>query len=226
MRLPSILPAWHNAYRVINSAFPPIDVFEDTLDPEDLELAFAIEGMTNDRLLEEAGELARVPRADRVSGPGSTPITVAFTHIGRRSRFSDGTFGVYYCASRLDTAIAETRFHLSEFLQATREGTVEITMRTYINTITQELEDIRQGHDGLHAPDPARYGEAQAFATRRREAGAFGLLYHSVRDPGHECAAIFRPPALSIPDQGPHLRYLWDGRQQAITHVLEVSEHR
>ncbi|MCK2185103.1 RES family NAD+ phosphorylase [Halomonas getboli] len=150
----------------------------------------------------------------------------AFTHIGRRSRFSDGTFGIYYCASRLDTAIAETRFHLAEFLAATREGTVEITMRTYINAITRELEDIRQGHDALHDPDTARYGDAQAFATQKRESGAFGLLYRSVRDPGHECAAIFRPPALSIPVQGPHLRYLWDGRQQAITHVLEISEHR
>ncbi|GGX99224.1 hypothetical protein GCM10007160_28550 [Litchfieldella qijiaojingensis] len=218
------IPDWHNAYRIVNSAYPPIAVFEDTLDPEDLEFAFAIEAMTNDRLLEEAGQLARVPPDDRVSGPGSTPIMAAFTHIGRPSRFTDGTYGVYYCASTLDAAIAETRYHMAEFLAATHEATVEITMRTYLNTITQALHDVREGYPELHDPDPATYSRGQAFALRLRAEGAWGILYNSVRQPAQECAAVFRPPALSIPIQGPHLRYLWEGKAQAITHVLEVAE--
>ncbi|GHE21768.1 RES family NAD+ phosphorylase [Halomonas urumqiensis] len=220
------LPEWRNAFRIVNSAYPPIAVFEDTLDPEDLELAFAIEAMTNDRLLEEAGRLNRVPPHDRISGPGSTSIMAAFTHIGRPSRFTDGTYGVYYCASTLDAAIAETRHHMAEFLAATREATVEITMRTYINTVTQALHDVRAGHPELHDPDPATYAQGQAFASRIRAEGAWGILYRSVRQPGHECAAVLRPAALSIPVQGPHLRYVWDGKSQAVTHVLEVTEHR
>ncbi|MFC3283498.1 RES family NAD+ phosphorylase [Litchfieldella rifensis] len=217
-------PEWQNAYRIINSAYPPIDVFEDTLDPEDLEFAFAIEAMTNDRLLEEAGRLARIPPGDRVSGPGSSPIMAAFTHVGRPSRFTDGTYGIYYCTSTMDAAIAETRYHMAEFLAATREATVEITMRSYINTITKALHDVREGHPELHDPAPATYSRGQAFASRLRAEGSWGLLYHSVRAPGQECAAVFRPPALSIPVQGPHLRYLWDGKAQAITHVLEITE--
>ncbi len=63
-----------------------------------------------------------------------------------------------------------------------------------------------------------------------RDTGSHGLLYPSVRhakvEPDAECAAILRPPAVSIPIQGPHLRYVWDGQQQAMTHVLEVKEHR
>lgn len=220
------IPNWRNAYRIVNSAYPPVAVFEDTLDPEDLELAFAIEAMTNDRLLEEAGQLNRVPLDDRISGPGSSPIMSAFTHIGRASRFTDGTYGVYYCASNLDAAIAETRYHMAEFLAATREATVEITMRTYINTITKALHDVREGHAELHDPDPATYPRGQALASRLRAEGAWGILYHSVRQPGQECAAVFRPPALSIPIQGPHLRYLWDGKAQAITHVLEIAKHQ
>ena len=35
----AVLPEWTKAYRIINSAFPPISVFEDTLDPADLEIA-------------------------------------------------------------------------------------------------------------------------------------------------------------------------------------------
>lgn len=220
------LPTWGNAFRIINSAYPPIAVFEDTLAPEDLELAFAIEAITNDRLLEEAGQLQRVPSQDRIAGPGSSPIMAAFTHIGRPSRFSDGSYGVYYCASTLDAAIAETRYHMAEFLAATGEGSVEITMRTYINTITQPLHDVREGYPELHDPDTSTYPRGQAFAASLRAAGAWGILYNSVRQPGHECAAVLRPPALSIPVQGPHLRYVWDGRAQAVTHVLEVTEHR
>ena len=220
------LPAWGNAFRIINSAYPPIAVFEDTLGPADLELAFAIEAMTNDRLLEQAGQLNRVPPHDRIAGPGSSSIMAAFTHIGRPSRFTDGTYGVYYCASTLDAAIAETRYHMAEFLAATREGTVEITMRTYINTVTKALHDVRQGHSELHDPAPATYPRGQAFASPLRAEGAWGILYNSVRQPGHECAAVLRPPAVSIPVQGPHLRYVWDGRTQAVTHVLEVTEHQ
>ena len=74
---------WPRAYRIVNSSFPPIALFEDVLDPEDLEVAYALEALTNDRLIEQAGVLARVRPEDRLSGPGSTPVMAAFTHIGK-----------------------------------------------------------------------------------------------------------------------------------------------
>ena len=193
-------------------------------------MAFVIEAMTNDRLREEAGELSRVASEDRISGPGSTPVMAAFTHIGRASRFTDGSFGVYYCASTLDTAIAETRFHMARFLSDTTQPSQEMTMRSYVNQVTQVLHDIRQGYDALCLADLNSYPTGQAFAAQLRESGSWGLLYPSVRnasiDQEAECAAILRPPAVSIPIQGPHLRYVWDGQHQAMTHVLEVKEHR
>lgn len=227
---PLALPEWKSAWRVISSAFPPISVFEDILEPDELEMAFAIEAMTNDRLREEVGELSRVAPEDRISGPGSTPVMAAFTHIGRISRFTDGSFGVYYCASTLDTAIVETRFHMARFLADTSQPSQEMTMRSYVNQVTQSLHDIRQGYGDLCLADMASYPAGQVFAAQLRESGSWGLLYPSVRnstvDVAAECAAILRPPAVSIPIQGPHLRYVWDGQHQAMTHVLEVKEHR
>lgn len=222
--LKSVYPDWKSAWRIVNSAYPPIAVFEDTLDSGDLELAFAIEAMTNDRLLEEAGDLARVPAQDRLAGPGASPIMAAFTHLGRPSRFTDGSFGVYYCADSAETAIAETRFHMARYLGASREPSVEVTMRAYVNTVVEPLEDVREGFEALYDSDPSHYGPSQAFAAERRQLGGWGLLCQSVRRQGGECAAVFRPPALSIPIQSPHFRYVWDGRAQAITHILEVTE--
>src|SRR3546814_5669422 len=105
-------PQWKRAYRIVNSSFPPISLFEDVLDPEDLPTAYAMEALTNDRLMEQAGVLSRVRPEDRISGPGSSPVMAAFTHIGKSSRFSDGPFGVTYAASSQEAAIERTRTRL------------------------------------------------------------------------------------------------------------------
>ncbi|WP_372868560.1 RES family NAD+ phosphorylase [Pseudomonas sp.] len=217
------LPAWPRAYRLVSSAFPPISVFEDVLDAADLEQAFLIEGLTNDRLREEAGLLAHVAPADRVSGPGSSPLMAAFTHVGAISRFTAGQYGVYYCGDSLHTAVAETRYHRERFLRATHEPSLELTLRAYVCRVVKALDDIRQGHEQLHDPDPAAYAIAQRFAAEQRKRGSWGLLYRSVRHPAGECAALFRPPAASTPHQGVHLRYVWDGKLQRITDVFTLK---
>jgi len=223
MALSAVLPGWRKAYRLVNSAFPPLGVFEDTLDPDDLEIAFAIEAMTNDRLREEAGILQRVAPVDRVSGPGSTVVMAAFTHVGNPSRFSDGSYGVYYCASSVDAAIAETKFHQERFLAATGEANVEVTLRAYVNRVVKPLLDVRD-RPALHRPELEAYAVSQAFAREQRDGANWGLLYRSVRLEGHECAAAFRPPAVSLPVQGAHFRYVWDARAGAITHVMQLTE--
>ncbi|VVN70899.1 RES family NAD+ phosphorylase [Pseudomonas fluorescens] len=224
MQPPLQTPEWDRAYRIISSAFPPISLFEDVLDPADLQTAYLLEALTNDRLREEAGELSRVRSEDRISGPGSTPVMAAFTHIGKPSRFTDGSYGVYYAASSQAAAIAETRFHQAQFLTATNEPDIELTLRTYVNQVVKPLHDLRSGYPHLHDADPANYGPAQAFARTLREAQSWGLLYNSVRLPGHECVAALRPPAMSIPLQGKHLRYVWDSGSQEISVVFEINQ--
>src|SRR5881396_3668865 len=97
----------HNAkfYRIIPSQFPPLNIFERVVDPKQLDAAWYLESLTNDRLRDQAGELNLVPAEDRVAGRGSSIVMAAFTHIGRESRFSDGSFGVYYAAKTLKTAV-------------------------------------------------------------------------------------------------------------------------
>ncbi len=214
-----VLPDWAHQYRIVSSEYPPINFFESLVDPELMEELFYIEGLTNDRLRAEVGEIALVAAEDRVSGPGSTPVMSAFTHIGVASRFSNGTYGVYYASDSMRTAIAETRFHRERFLACTDEEPGEIDVRAYVGEIARPLQDVRTGFDHLHDPDIARYPVAQAFGAELKSRGSWGIVYRSVRDPGGHCIAALRPPAVTIPRQGAHLSYVWDG-----AHISRVYE--
>jgi len=203
---------WGHQYRIVPSAFPPINFFEKLVEPELMDELFYIEGLTDDRLRDEVGDITLVNAEDRMSGPGSSPVMAAFTHIGVESRFSDGSFGVYYAAKSLETAIEETKFHRARFLAYTQEDAGEIDMRVYVGEVAKSLHDVRGADYGhLHAPDDWR--PSQAFGAEMRAARSWGIVYRSVRDPGGQCLAALRPPAVTIPQQGPHLSYVWDGAQ-------------
>lgn len=213
MDIPISPVQWKPCYRIIPSRFPPISLFEAVADPADLEAVFEIEAMTNDRLREEAGELSLVPPEDRVSGPGTSPIMAAFTHLNPLGdRFTDGSYGLFYASLAIETAIAETRYHRTNFLQATDEPAQELDMRVYVVDLSASLHDIRamrESHPMLYHPDS--YTISQETACELRDSGSDGIVYQSVRHDGGECAAVFRPRLLSNCRQGPHLCYVWDG---------------
>jgi hypothetical protein len=217
--------AGRRQYRIIPSRFPPIELFETLVGPDELEIAYAIESLTNDRLRAQAGELYRVPKADRLTGPNASVVMAAFTHIGRESRFSDGSYGVYYAALDEDTAIAETVFHAERFLRETAEPETELERRCYVGKVLEPLDDLRSpGFKQLRDPDLATYPTCQAFAAERRSAGSWGLSYLSARRAGGECIAALRTRTVSLPVQGNHFRYHWDGNR--IDRVMTVSELR
>src|SRR5690606_7738687 len=113
---------WKPCWRIIPSRFPPIQLFERVTDPDDLEAIFELEALTNPRLRDEAGDIRLVAPQDRISGPGTSVIMAAFTHLNPDgSRFTDGTFGVFYAAGDIETAIAETSYHRERFMRATAE---------------------------------------------------------------------------------------------------------
>lgn len=217
---------WQPSWRLVSSRFPPAGLFDRVARAGDLDIIMDIEGLTNDRLREELGEISLVPKEDRIYGPGSTPIMAAFTHLnGQGSRFTDGSYGVYYAAKSIETAVAETRFHRSRFLNATKEPPIEIDMRSYASDIGADLHNIvgLQGKlSDIYAPDPDHYRVAQAFAKGLRGAGSNGINYSSVRDPGGECIAVFRPRIMKPAVQGKHFCYVWDGAQ--ISHVYIKAE--
>lgn len=215
---------WKRSARVVPSRYPAVGLFDRVADPADLEAVSAIESLTNDRLRNEAGEISLVAAEDRISGPGTTPIMAAFTHPNRDgSRFSNGSYGVYYAGESLATAIVEARFHRQRFLSYSSEPPLHLEMRAYYARIRCKLHDLRgqaKRHPDWFGPDPLHYGSGQILGGELRSRGSNGLVYHSVRRAGGQCAAVFRPRLMSPVTQGAHFEFLWDGKE--ITEVLEV----
>lgn len=222
MQVPkAIFPHWHSQFRIIPSKFPPINFFEKLVRLDQMAEIFYLESLTNDRLREEVGDISLVRPEDRVCGEGSSIVMTAFTHIGKESRFTDGSYGVYYAAKDLKTAIVETVFWREKFLAYTNESPGEIDMRVYVGKILKPLHDIRSNpFQHLHAPD--NYLPAQAYAYKLRNLASFGILYNSVRNKGGECIGALRPSAISIPVQSKHLVYVWDGTK--ISGIVEKTE--
>lgn len=212
---------WNHAYRIVPSRFPPVGVYDRIADPADLDALFAIEALTNPRLREEAGLLALVPREHRLSGPGATPVMAAFTHLNPEgSRFSDGSWGVFYAAHAVKTAVEETVYHRERFLAATAEPACDAEMRCYRTRLDSPLHDVRDGWYAVH--DPATYAASTTLARTLRAAGSNGVVYRSVRHAGGECIAAFQPDVVAPCVQERHLIYRWNGSR--IAQVLEISE--
>lgn len=212
-------------YRIVATRYPPINFFERHVPPALMGALWALEADTNPRLLQETGDLSLVRAEDRVSGPGASIVMAAFTHIGFASRFTDGSYGVYYAARSLETAIRETAHHRQIIAQDAQLGPDEFSMRVWMGQVRKSLHDVRgPEYSDLHdpAPRPEDHPVAQAFGKLLHARDSWGILYRSVRHTAGECIAAFRPPAVSLPTQGAHLVYVWDG--ECITYVYEKTE--
>ena len=189
---------------------PLIEVIEDVSDPADWEdIVSGIEAF-DPTVRERVGDLSKVPVKRRVSGRGATWVMAPFLHCkeSQPTRFSDGTFGVYYAADRRKTAIAEIAHHYEIFMRNTGETTNWTIFQELIGSIDKDLDDVSKIPKFL---DPNNYDSSQAFGKKRHAAGSNGIVYPSVRYPGGQCIALFWPDLVSIPKLGARIAFHWDG---------------
>lgn len=212
---------WPQACRILPTRYPAVTLFDRVADAADFDALYALEAMTNERVRDEVGQIQRVPPEQRRFGPGSGPIMAAFTHVNLEgSRFSDGSYGVFYAARERATAIAETRHHHARFLQATAQPPMHLPMRLYHVVIDASLHDLRPRAAAFEAcHDPDDYAASRALAARLRAAGSEGVVYRSVRHPGGQCVGLFSPLGARDCLHAAYLLYAWDG--QRFTDVYE-----
>ncbi|MBI3507716.1 MAG: RES family NAD+ phosphorylase [Proteobacteria bacterium] len=216
---------WKRCWRIIPTRYPEKKVFERVADGKDLDVVEQLERMTNERLRHERGEIRLVKPTDRIKGPGSQYIMAAFTHLSPSgSRFSDGSFGVYYAAREFATAVEESAFHRERFMRYTKEAAARLEMRVLAAKLDGDLHDIR----GMKKQLPkvysrTSYAAGQELAGRLRKQDSYGIAYDSIRSKGGECAAVFRPPALKHCWQERHMEFEWDGKR--ISKKFELREY-
>ncbi|HSJ16132.1 MAG TPA: RES family NAD+ phosphorylase [Longimicrobiales bacterium] len=192
-------------------------------DPAVWEALIAAEMLVNPRIRNDVGEIHLVPPDERVSGPGASYVMAAFTHLNPRgSRFSDGTYGVYYAGREFETALRETAWHFARIAADSADGPRHEDMRVLVGRIETRMHDVRTLPPPEQALllDPDSYAASQRCGARLREQVSNGIVYPSVRHRGGRCVGAFRPPAVGIPVQASHLQYHYDG-----TRVVEYFDY-
>jgi hypothetical protein len=206
---------WPQAWRIIASRYPPIDAFERFFDdPAAHDALIQLEMLVNPRLRNEIGRISLVPIEHRVSGPGAGYVMASFTHINPKgSRFSDGSYGVYYAGAELFTALSETIHHFEHYARDSADSPRSEDMRVLVGAINHDFDDVLElpAAEQTAILNPDDYAPSRAYAAALRNAGSPGIVYPSVRNPVGACVAAFRPNTVGLPIQERHLRYRWNG---------------
>lgn len=152
-------------------------------------------------ILEEAGGLVDDP--DSADKPFKSPQGVP-------SRFSDGSYGVFYAGLDLDTCVAEVSHHQARHFRESSAPPMFVHFRPLRAKVSGSFVDVRRKHPELH--DLSSYANSSAFGAKVLKAGAPGIAYRSVRHTGGECLAVFhRDCILSCKHSGTSITLAWDG---------------
>jgi hypothetical protein len=202
--------AWESCYRIIAARLPRIDIFERVAEPPDLPAIFRIEAMTNPRVLELSGVLHSVEPSDCVTGPGATFVMAPFAYP-RPSRFTDGTFGIYYAADTIETAIDEHKHHRTAFLADTAEAPGVFDHRVIEAGIEAMLHDVAQEPNAPALLHPEDYSASRSYASELHASRADGLVWPSVRRAIGTCVGALKPRLIRNARSAYYLGYRWDG---------------
>lgn len=217
---------WAECWRVFGTRHMKRRVLAKLVDtPEEVEALEALDGLTNDRLRHERGELSILLPEDRACEAAKNVFVMKAFSTRSPSRFCDGSYGVYYAAETLDTAIAEAKHHAEKFMRDTAQPPMELQKRALTAALDGKLHDIRgMARKLADVYDPDDYAASQALARRLVDSRSYGLAYDSVRDKGGRCVAVFRPPVLSGCAPKRDLIFEWDGT--AVARVRFVEDYR
>lgn len=212
----------HAAYRLVNSKFPPISIFDDVARQDEFDDLYAVQSLTNPRLQNDVGQLNLVPEQERPYGiRGCSYALAPFVHLSPDgSRFSTGDRGVFYCADNINTAIAETRYHQERYFRGVANLKYDrVVMRALKATFTAKLENILSP-EFIKLHDPDDYTHSQRYAEKLRKMGSEGIVYSSVRSIGNECYALFSPRLITDVYQTEHYEYVFDGDRISLVNKL------
>jgi len=224
--LPVRADARCQAYRLVNSKFPPIDLFDDVADAEEFEILYQLQALTNPRLHNETGRLELIPRSEIPFGiPGCSYATAPFTHVNPAgSRFSDGSYGVLYLADSMETALVEVRHHQEQYWSNVEGLNFERFVFRGLSCQFNEAGLLDATSVPMSEPiyDADDYTHSRQFGRLVRQGGFPGLRYHSVRNPGQHCWALLTPRRVLSIIQTAHYEMIWNAGITSVSVIAEV----
>lgn len=192
---------WH---RNIVSLRKSIDVYADLVDdPRDVDVLIRHE-MSVKQAYREPVIIERPFEDAAIYDPIAAAIQWPFAHPCA-SRFSKGSYGVWYGAASIETSVRETVHHFRKNTLASRvaaESSEPIVQERRVHMIhcSAMLVDLR---DRIRKEpkllDPNDYTTCQAVGAELRSAGMPGVLTYSARHAKSEIVAVFTPSVLSDP---------------------------
>ena len=214
--------------KLVATVFPPITLFEEVADAEDLDALIALRARTDPLVSERIQPALAIPPGDRVYGPGAGHVMAPFawpspdgTRFGPPALTAE-SFGVYYAARDEATAIAEVRHHRTAFLEATRAPAQDLDFEMLKAPVKgPHFYDLRgRQREFPLVYSPTDYSASQRLGAELRRRDADGIAYDSVRREGGECVAVFRPRCVGPARPAGNLIFRWDGA--TIRAVLET----
>lgn len=211
------------AYRLIPSRFPPVNVYEGLIAGDRQEEITAAENLTNPRL-RSLGRLSASVNGDVAADPRLQNWNLAPFAYGN----PDGTlfFGedrpCLELSAERQTALAVSVAKREAFLRATNEASTGLDMRMLATPVRGMFWDLR-----AEAPLPAGLSESQRRAIgKQMPEAAQGILYRPVERPTGICLAIVTGDVLQRSQQTVHYRYMWDGRRISMLYAFDQEGTR
>jgi len=131
------------------------------------------------------------------------------------SRFSDGTYGVWYGSDTVETTVHESAWHWVHGLLTDagfEHESVVAERKVYLVACDAVLLDFRRSTASFpHLLHPVDYAFPQTVGARIHREGHPGLVIQSVRRPGGENAVVFNSRMLSNPRLDCQLTYRLEG---------------
>jgi hypothetical protein len=207
---------FHRTIRLVSTARLRDAVLLDLVPKDDLDALAEIEGATSNRLVAQARGAADVSSYEMVYGvPNASFINAAFAYAkpGELSRFSGMHRGAWYAGLKLETSIAEVRFHMTEFLSRTGVYHAVVDYSEMFASFVGNFLDLRDRteHPCLSPNKDAAYPIGNALAEAARAEGLAGIVYPSVRHEIGTCLVALVPHTVQAVTQGSVYCFTWTG---------------
>lgn len=200
---------WH---RNIVSLRKSVDVFADLVDDE-RHMAVLIEHEMSTKLATREPAIVTRPFEDAdLYDAIAAAIEWPFMHPWR-SRFSDGSFGVWYGAESVETSVRETVHHFRKGTLASAvaaQSRVPIVQERRVHLIRCKglLVDLRAlAREDKSLLDPDDYTICQLLGAELKNAGMPGVITISARHANAEVVGVFTPQVLMDPRMVCYLTY-------------------